>query len=247
MEERKSAAGTALDRSSFVVFVDESGDHSLESIDEGYPVFALTFCIFSQDVYVDRLCPRVNRLKFQLFGHDHVVFHESEIVRRKGRFAQMGKESREKLMDDLSVIMKETPFDIVAVIIDKKRHKARYSDPVHPYHLAMQFGLERIFKFLSARGEGTKETHFVFEARGGKEDTDLELAFRRVCDGANWERKQYPFQICIADKKTNSIGLQIADLTARPIGLSVLRPDQLNRAFEILKPKLGRYGKKIFP
>lgn len=234
-------------RSDWVVFVDESGDHSLESIDENYPIFALTFCLIHKDEYIDALSPKVNRLKFDLFGHDHVVFHESEIVRKKGRFSKMGKEDREDLLDRLSQIMDESEFDIFAVVIEKKRHKARYAEPEHPYHLAMQFGLERIYKHLLGLGDHQKETHFVFEARGGKEDADLELAFRRVCDGANWGGKKYPFEICIADKKTNSVGLQLADLTARPIGLSVLRPDQPNRAYEILKKKIGRYGKKVFP
>ena len=57
-----------------------------------------------------------------------------------------------------------------------------------------------------------------------------------------------------------SSGLQLADLVARPIGLHVLRPDQTNRAFEVLKhkffcaggrEKLGEnyeeWGLKIFP
>lgn len=34
-----------------------------------------------------------------------------------------------------------------------------------------------------------------------------------------------------------SSGLQLADLVARPIGLSLLRPDQENRSFEVLKEK----------
>ncbi|HET7267276.1 MAG TPA: DUF3800 domain-containing protein [Oleiagrimonas sp.] len=40
-----------------------------------------------------------------------------------------------------------------------------------------------------------------------------------------------------ADKKTNSPGLQLADLVARPIGLSIIRPEQPNQAFEVLKKK----------
>ena len=95
---------------------------------------------------------------------------------------------------------------------------------------------------------------FVDES-GAKEDASLELEFRRVCDGANRDRKNYPFSILIADKKTNSEGLQLADLTARPAGLAVLRPNQPNRAWEVLKEKLfaGRHqctqgnGLKIFP
>jgi len=49
--------------------------------------------------------------------------------------------------------------------------------------------------------------------------------------------------------------LQLADLMARPIGLSVLRPGQANRAFEVLERKFfaGAFGVvngnglKIFP
>ena len=32
--------------SDFMVYVDESGDHSLTSIDKNYPIFVLAFCVF---------------------------------------------------------------------------------------------------------------------------------------------------------------------------------------------------------
>jgi hypothetical protein len=76
----------------------------------------------------------------------------------------------------------------------------------------------------------------VVECRGKKEDSELELEFRRICDGANRMGKPLPFDIIFADKKTNSAGLQLADLVARPIGLSILRPNQSNRAFVSGKP-----------
>ena len=44
----------------------------------------------------------------------------------------------------------------------------------------------------------------------------------------------------LADKKTISTGLQLADLIARPIGLHVLRPGQPDRAYDLLAPKLLR-------
>lgn len=233
--------------SDWIVFVDESGDHSLESIDDAYPVFVLTFCVISKDEYLQKLVPRVKRLKFDLFGHDKVILHESEINRKKGAFSRMPKEDRDSLMVTLGAIVAETHFQIFAIIIDKIQHKRRYSKPAHPYHLAMQLGLERIYGLLRSKGQCERDTHFIFEARGNKEDLDLELAFRRVCDGDNFAGATYPFQIVIADKKTNCEGLQVADLTARPIGLSVLRPEQENRAYEILRKKMNRYGRKIFP
>jgi hypothetical protein len=35
-----------LPYSDFVVYVDESGDHSLRSINPRYPLFVLSFCVF---------------------------------------------------------------------------------------------------------------------------------------------------------------------------------------------------------
>ena len=46
-----------------------------------------------------------------------------------------------------------------------------------------------------------------------------------------------PFHIVFADKKTNLAGLQLADLVARPVGLSYIRPGQSNQAFDVLKKK----------
>ena len=47
-----------------VVYLDETGDHSLEREDKDFPVFALVMMVCDQDVYRDTLVPLVNRLKF---------------------------------------------------------------------------------------------------------------------------------------------------------------------------------------
>jgi len=81
-------------------------------------------------------------------------------------------------------------------------------------------------------------THVLCEARGHNEDQDLELAFRRICGGDNFSGVEMPFDPVICDKKSNAIGLQLADLVARPIGM---KPD---------KDATGRYlgyGLKCFP
>jgi hypothetical protein len=81
-----------------------------------------------------------------------------------------------------------------------------------------------------------------------------------VCDSENKHDHALPFKLIFADKKANSSGLQLADLVARPIGLQVIRPEQENKAFNILEKKFysknGRegagtdyegYGLKRFP
>ena len=78
--------------SDYVVFVDESGDHSLESINPDWPLFVLSFCIFPVDAYVHWVTPAIRQLKFDFFGHDLVILHEHDIRKKKAGFAQLNKE-----------------------------------------------------------------------------------------------------------------------------------------------------------
>jgi hypothetical protein len=56
-------------------------------------------------------------------------------------------------------------------------------------------------------------------------------------------------------KQTNSAGLQLADMVARPIGRHLIDPTQSNRAFDTLEKKLRRnsqgkvqgLGLKVYP
>ncbi len=241
--------------SDYIVYVDESGDHSLSSVDPDYPVFVLSFCIFRKDEYTKQITPAIRQLKFSTFGHDMVILHEMDIRRKRGCFSGFSKEHREAFLDQLTRIIEAANFQLIAVVIDKRGLKDHYSRPKHPYHLALKFGLERIHQFLQEVGQGGLLTHIICEARGSREDLELELEFRRIRDGANFFRKQLPLELILADKKSNSEGLQLADLTARPIGLSILRPDQANRASTILESKFSRdkdgnkfgIGLKVFP
>lgn len=94
-----------------------------------------------------------------------------------------------------------------------------------------------------------------FLKRGEKEDNQLELAFRRICAGANTLNQRLPFELVMIPKASNSTGLQMADLVARPIGIKVLRPAQPNRAHDIVAKKFCRspagemkgWGLKVVP
>ena len=72
--------------SKYIVYVDESGDHSLQSIDNNYPVFVLAFCIFHKRHYSEAIVPALEKFKFNHFGHDQIVLHENEIRKEKGAF-----------------------------------------------------------------------------------------------------------------------------------------------------------------
>lgn len=242
--------------SDFLVFVDESGDHGLASIDPGFPLFVLAFCIIRKSDYVERIVPAMQRFKFKHFGHDNVVLHEREIRKDMGEFSFLkSKELKAAFLNELTQIIADSPLTIVCSVIRKDHLSTRYVAPSNPYHIALGFGLERTHYFLKSQGIGDAITHVMVEKRGKKEDGELELEFRRICDGGNYNNERLPFRIQFADKRANLPGLQLADLVARPVGLHELRPTQLNRAYDIIKTKFYRstagkirgWGLKCFP
>jgi hypothetical protein len=251
----------------YMVFVDESGSPGMGNIDPHYPLFVLAFFIVKKRDYITQIAPALQQFKFQHFGHDQVILHERDIRKDLGDFAFLKTPAlKDAFLGELTTLIEAAPFDLVCVVIDKARHKAQYKTPVDPYHLSLGFGLERVCGLLAQRGvwrsgpakpggvTANPAVHVVVEKRGKSEDDDLELEFRRICDGANYNAEQWNFEVIFADKKSNSAGLQLADLVARPIGMSVLKPGQPNRAFEAVKPKFlqksGRFmgwGLKCFP
>lgn len=220
--------------SQYVVYVDESGDHSLSSIDEQYPVFVLAFCVFHKHHYATRVVPALECFKFKHFGHDMVVLHETDIRKERGKFRFSSRPHKDIFLDELASIVESNNFILIASVIDKPRLGERNENP---YHLALGFCLETLYELMQEKHQHDLPTHVVVECRGKKEDAELELEFRRVCAGENRFSSSLPFEVVFADKKANSTGLQLADLVARPIGLSVTRPQQTNRAFDVLKRK----------
>ena len=242
--------------SSFIVFADESGDHGLTRINPNYPIFVLSCCIFRKDEYIDHVCPALQRFKLRWWPHDAVVLHSAQIKRREPPFGFLQeRDRRERFMSDLARTLEDMPFALIAGVIHKERLKERYSIPDNPYAIALKFCMERVYSFLCDHEEAESELHFLVERRGNIEDSELRLVFRRVCDGrSHWEQSP-GFSIEFVDKKANLAGLQIADLVSTPIGRHVHRPEQLNRAFEMVCKKFWcssagerqGWGYEIFP
>jgi len=224
--------------SKYIVYVDESGDHSLQSIDDNYPVFVLALCVFHKRHYSEAIVPALEKFKFNYFGHDQVVLHENEIRKEKGSFNIFkGRAEKISFINELTEVIKFSNFILISSIIDKRSIPIQGEVKNNPYHLALGLCMEKLYDFLRETNQHEAKTHVVVECRGRKEDRELELEFRRICDGNNKRGIVLPFEIIFSDKKAMSSGLQLADLVARPIGLSLLRPEQPNRSFEVLKKK----------
>ena len=242
--------------SDYLVFVDESGDHGLASVDPNYPVFVLACCLIAKPDYVERVSPALQRLKFAYWGHDEQVLHEHEIRKPNKDYAFLfNPEHRAAFMASINEFVERAPFRLVASVIKKVEFARQYALPVNPYGLALEFSLERLTYQLEALGQGERVTQVIVEKRGRREDDDLELAFRRIRDGGNALGRRLPFELVMIPKASNSTGLQLADLIARPVGIKVLRPEQPNRAYDIVSAKFRRspggeirgWGLKVFP
>ncbi len=242
--------------SDFIVFADESGDHSLTNVSPHYPIFVLSFCIFRKTDYIETVCPLIQRFKLRWWSHDAVVLHGSQIRRQERPFVFLkSMEKRERFMADLTDTLLRCPFLLISGVIHKTRLREQYVQPENPYSLALKYCLERTYEFLTDCGQQELETAFLVECRGKKEDAELELVFRRLCDGGSCWGRMPAFSIEFVDKRANLPGLQIADLVGMPIGQHIVRPESPNRAFEMIRQKFRRvpddgvpgWGLRIFP
>lgn len=239
---------TADNSSKYMVFADEAGDHNLEKWNPDFPVFVMAFCIIEKSHYCDFVLPSVNKLKLKYFNRTDIILHERDIRKQTGAFKCLcDKDIRESFMRDLSSIMINSQYTIISCVIDKKQHIEKYSTPKHPYYLATYFCIERMKRFL-AENHDTKHINITFEARGAKEDKELRNSLESFCNSSD-------INMLIIPKLSNCVGLQFADLVARPIGRHIMNPEQQNRSFDIIKNKfrsdcngdfVGR-GLKIFP
>ncbi len=235
-----------------VMFLDESGDHSLEKIDDQFPIFCLAGCIFDESEYQNDCNQKIDEFKVRYLKRKDVVLHSREIRKCEPPFnILLNPKTKRAFYDDLDNLMSTMPYTILASGIRKKKLKAQYSDPTNPYMLSIQFLLERFLFFLD---ESNDVGYISVESRDPKSNTDLLNAFTDIINNgsggnelhitaARFQRKIQ--QMIFVTKQQNHNGHQIADLIAYPIAKHVLNSVAANAAFDVLKPKFRNRGGKI--
>lgn len=242
--------------SRYIAFFDECGDHSLDQIDRDFPLFVLSTAIVERTVYQEEIIPAMGRLKMRFWNHEGVNLHSREIRKALGDFSFMQvPQMRAVFLSALSGLMKELPITLFITAVHKQDHKQRYGiAATNPYDLALTYTFERVLHFL----DGEKEVHLpvTAEARGKNEDNELEAAFYRLMtQGTRFipaERfKRLKCPITFRRKTDNIAGLQIADLCAHPAARQVLKPEQPNQSWDIVKDRIYQRshvtGWKVFP
>ncbi|SEN81536.1 Protein of unknown function [Loktanella fryxellensis] len=152
-------------------------------------------------------------------------------------------------MAELSALMDDAQFRCFCVVIDKDNVPQKFK-AYDPYHISLSRGFRLITDYLRlvAPEELEKELHIVFEMRGRDDDASVSSAYQQIVLqgsllGVSPSYDFRNFRLELMDKKSNSTDLQIADLTARPIGNHYLhklgRTKQADlRAAEIVMKKL---------
>jgi hypothetical protein len=208
-----------------VMYVDESGDHSLKKIDSTYPVFVLAGAILEREYATGELRQQLDAIKQRFFGTTKIVLHRADIARAKNGFERLtDKAFRQDFFAALNKWVSSTPFRMVACVIRKDQHLVRYgSSAQDPYALSFEVLAERFCFDLKREPE---QGFIVPERRAPHLDRRLMLAFLRFkMNGTHYAKPQDIGRIAglaLRDKKDNVAGLQLVDLLASSVGRMLL-------------------------
>ncbi|MGE6721071.1 DUF3800 domain-containing protein [Peribacillus frigoritolerans] len=243
----------------FVVFLDETGDHSLQHIDTEYPIFGLGALFCRYDDYVRHINPIFDDLKYKYFHKRHVVLHSTDIRRRRKDFnILLNSDTRERFFNDLNGAMKESPFYFVMSLVDKLKHSEQYVDPDNPYDLTLSFIMERSY-FLIRKKYPHAKCRFIAESRDHAENDRLLKTFEYYKNSGTAfvtaAELEFISSLDFVRKEENETGHQIVDLCLYPFARTYLKgechpsvPVFYNKIYKNLNngSPIG-YGIKTFP
>lgn len=242
----------------FVVFLDETGDHSLQHIDKEYPVFALGALYCRYEDYINIINTSFDNLKYKFFGKRHILLHSTDIRgRRKDFNILLNADTRNQFVEQLNHSMMESPFHFSICLIDKLQHSEQYTDPDNPYDLTLSFIMERSF-FLIKKKHPDAKCRFIAESRNPNENAKLLKSFENFKDtGTGFissEELQFITKLDFVKKDENETGHQIVDLCLYPLARTyitgVCHPSLPAFYSKIYKSSSGSpigYGIKTFP
>lgn len=208
-----------------VLYVDETGDHSLSKIDSSYPIFVLTGVIVDQDYHDETLTTLLNEFKQHAFSTTDIILHAKEMTHPQHAnndlyMKFMDADFRRSFYKGFEQLLQKIDISIVACVIMKNKHFANYGlEAKDPYLLSFDNLINRLVFDLTDNQRG----RIIAESRNSVLDNQLEIAYltSRV-EGTN---KVQPAELKLKlesgidfkQKSDNSAGLQIADMVASPI------------------------------
>lgn len=242
----------------YYLFIDESGDHGLTTLNPDFPVFLLCGVLLAEPDYF-AIRDEFNRIKGEFWKNKQVIFHSRDIRKCEKEFQILfDMELKAAFYQQLNACIENGNYTVIASAIRKDNYIKKFgrlSNDV--YELALSFIIERSVFYLDGINLPGKNLQIVIEKRGKKEDKRLDEHFQRLmARGTGYVHakrlRDINLNIHFRNKKENINGLQLSDLVAYPTARYVIDPKRANPAFDIVAPKIyskngKRYGLKIFP
>ncbi len=228
------------------LFLDESGDHSLDKIDPQYPLFVLGGALITKKEYQNAKL-QWSQMKKSLFGSEEIIIHTADLTRNRNGFEEMKNGIfRDKVYGVLNATMKSLVYQALGCVIRKDEHLNRYGlAALDPYHLSLNILVERAYFAMGRIGQ----LQIIAESRDSTLDRMLEIAFLELkISGTSYlsaaEINKLEMELHIRNKKKDVAGLQMADLLVSPMGRFVLGK-KMHSDWEVIKSKLYRYRGKL--
>jgi Protein of unknown function (DUF3800) len=208
-----------------LLFLDESGDHSLFKIDPSYPMFVLGGIIVDQSYAEDMIQQDLDSFKQKMFGTKDLILHTADISRNRNGFERLKDTAfRQAFYEGLNTLMAKWQYKVIACAVRKDYHLQRYgSAALDPYLLSLNVLVEQFCFELGEAGGGI----MVVEGRDAYLNAQLELAWINLkLQGTEHFRgveiARRISALNVRAKQQNIAGLQLADLVVSPIGRYVL-------------------------
>ena len=111
----------------YYLFLDESGDPSLKSINHDFPIFALLGILISKKEY-EKLNQLFDTMKLKYFGSKNIIFHSRDIRKCDGPFVRLfDLDVKKHFYYDLDKAMRESSYKIISSAIKKEEHLDLYA------------------------------------------------------------------------------------------------------------------------
>lgn len=217
-----------MPRPQYSMFIDDTGDVTSSTTNNPAQRYAsITGVIFDRKYLADTFEPSFRRVVGKHFGFDEAgkspVLHRRKMISPpdQGPFACLRDDAKRAAWDKACLdMMTRASYTVITICLDKvsfyyHHPKAR----LDVYETLIQNAVERYYYFLRSHGTGD----VVVESQNPGTDKAIKERFRSVIEGGTEHLSAAKLQavftsreINIEPKKAGFVGLQFADLIARP-------------------------------
>ena len=225
-------------------YVDETGDHSLASINPHYPIFVLGGVAVDTQYHDNVVTADLIDLKMRIFNQRNLPLHLYSIKKLRPPFGRLKNQRiRRQFWSEMIRLMRSWDYSVIACAIDKpKLRRLHRSKAWNPYYYALEVLLER-FTFYLEETETTGE--MIVESRRPDLDNEfLRTANNLIQNGTRFvDSNRLTSRIKgvqLHPKAANIAGLQLADFLMSPIGRHEIGKTD-NVGWQIAEEKFRRH------